>query len=146
MQARVDCGALVEGANGRVRIDDVGIVALAAEQSQYIAVLFCKRLRGLHVVSDPGETLEIFPDIGARLLALDAELVRQSKGRDAIDDAKIDRLSPAAHFGRHAFDGHPEHLRGGHGVDIEVLAECLSERLDRRNLSEQPQLDLRIVG
>src|SRR6516164_3613083 len=120
-------------------------MALAAEQGQNVAVLSGERLRRLHVVPDAREALEIFPDIGAGFLPLDAKLVRQSESRDAVDDAEVDRLRPPAHFGWHALDRYCKHLRGGHGVDIEILAKCLPQRLDLRDLGQESQLDLRIV-
>src|SRR6516165_1642872 len=120
-------------------------MALAAEQGQHVAVLLRERLRRVHVVADTREALEIFLDIGARFLPLDAELVCQSESRDAVDDSEVDRLRPPAHFGWHALDRYCEHLRGSHGVNIEILAKCLPQRLDLRDLGQESQLDLRIV-
>ena len=146
LQPRVDRGALVEGADRGVGVRDVGVVALAAEQREHVAVLLGERLGLVHVVADAGEALEIFLDVGAGLLARDAELVGEPERRDAVDDAEVDRLGAAAHLARHALHRHAEHLRRGHGVDVEAVAEGLLQRLDVGDLGEQPQLDLRIVG
>ena len=94
----------------------------------------------------PGKALEIFPDIGARLLAPDAELVGEAEGRDAVDDAEIDRLRAAPDFARHALDRHAEHFRSGHGVNVELIGEGLLQRRDVGDVSEKAQFDLAIVG
>ena len=133
LQPRIDRGALVEGADRGVRGADVGIVAFAAEQRHHIAVLFRERLGLLHVVADAGEALEIFLDVGAGLLARDAELVGEAEGGDAVDDAEVDRLGAAAHFGRHVLDRHAEHFRRRHGVNVEAVAERLAQRRCRRS-------------
>ena len=133
MSAAVPCRrALIAARSLKARIEgleclDVGVVALAAEQGQHVAVLLAKRLGLVHVVADAGEALEIFLDVGAGLLARDAELVGEPEGRDAVDDAEIDRLGAAADLARHALDRHAEHLGGGHGVNVEALAEGLPQ-------------------
>src|SRR5262249_3215880 len=99
-----------------------------------------------HVVADAGKALEIFLDVGARLFALDAELVGEPEGGDAVDDAEVDGLGAAANFPRHALDRHAEHFRGRHGVNVETLAEGLLQRLDAGDLGQEPQLDLGIIG
>src|SRR5690349_10323672 len=104
-------------------------MALAAEQREHITVLFRKRLGLLHVVANAGEPLEIFPDIGAGLLAADAELISEPERRNAVDDAEINRLGAAAYFARHFLDRHAEHLRRGHGMNVEALAERLAQLL-----------------
>src|SRR2546430_8271728 len=51
-------------------------------------LLAAERLALLHVVADARETFEVFPDVGAGLLASDAELVGEAERRDAVDDAE----------------------------------------------------------
>src|SRR5262249_5466357 len=140
-----DGGALVERSDRWVRRPDVRIVALAAEQGRHVAVLAAFLLSGVHVGADAGEALEIFFDIGCCLIARDTKLVGEAERRDAVDNAKTDRLRVAAYLARHTLDRHPEHLRGGHGVDVEAVAESLPERWDVGDLGEQAQLDLRII-
>ena len=152
MSAAVPCSrALIAARSLKARIEalerrDVRVVAFAPEQREHIAVLLAERLGLFHVVADAGEALEIFLDIGAGLLARDAELVGEPERRDAVDDAEIDRLGAAAHLARHALHRHAEHFRGGHGVNVEAVAEGFPQRLDVGDLGQQPQLDLRIVG
>ena len=59
-----------EGADRGVRVRDFGVVALAAEQGEHVAVFLGEGLGFLHVVADAGKALEIFLDVGARLFAL----------------------------------------------------------------------------
>src|SRR5262249_10639321 len=118
-------------------------MAFAAEQREHIAMLLCERLGLLHVVADAGETLEIFPDIGAGLVAADAELIGEPERRDAVDDAEIDRLGAAADFAGHVFHRYAEHFRGRHGVNVEPVAERFAQLLDARDLGGGPPLDLR---
>ena len=134
MSAAVPCSrALIAARSLKARIeglecDDVGIVALAPEQREHIAVLLGERLGLFHVVADAGEALEIFLDVGAGLLALDAELVGEPERRDAVDDAEVDRLGAAADLARHALHRHAEHFRRRHGVNVEAVAERLAQR------------------
>ena len=65
---------------------------------------------------------------------------------DAVDDAEIDRLGSAADVGVHALDGHAEHLRRRHGVDVEPVGEGLPQRRDVGHMGEHAQLDLAVVG
>ena len=112
----------------------------------HIAVGARNLLRRFHVVANAGEALEIFPDVGARLVAGDAQLVGEAESRNAVDDAEIDRLRAAPDFARHAFDRHAEHFRGGHRVNVEVVREGALERWDVGEMGEEPELDLAIVG
>src|SRR5215469_14748114 len=120
-------------------------MAFAAEQCAHIAVLLRERLGLLYVIADAGEALEIFADIGTGLLPADAELVCETKGGNAVDDAKIDRFGAAADLAWHVLDRYAEHFRRGHGVDVELLAERFAQLFDVGDLGEDPQLDLRII-
>ena len=74
------------------------------------------------------------------------ELVGEAEGRDAVDDAEVDRLGAAAHVGRHVLDRHAEHFRRRHGVNVDAVLERLAQRRHFGDFGQQPQLDLRIVG
>ena len=86
MSAAVPCSrALIAARSLKARsvgfeAGDFGVVALAAEQGEHVAVLLGERLGFFHVVADAGKALEIFLDVGAGLLALDAELVGEPEG------------------------------------------------------------------
>ena len=111
-------------------------MAFAPEQREHIALVLGELLRLLDVVADAGKALEIFLDVGAGLLAADAELVGEPERRDAIDDAEVDRFGAAAHIGRHALDRHAEHFRRRHGMNVEAFAKRLLQRLDAGDLGE----------
>src|SRR5262245_62868363 len=121
-------------------------MAFTAEQGEDVPVLLGEGLGLLHVVANAGKALEIFLDIGACLLALDAELIGEPERRDAIDNAKIDRLGAAANLSRHALDWNAEHFGSGLGVNIEAFAKSLLQRLDAGDLGKKPQFDLRVIG
>src|SRR5690606_39226493 len=104
----VDRGALEESAFGLGAGLRKPIVALAAEQGADEPSFARLRLGGLHVVPYAGEALEVARDVLAGFLARDAELIGKSEGRDAVDDAEVDRLCAAADHRVHALDGHPE--------------------------------------
>ena len=121
-------------------------MAAPAEDGFHIS-LFARRFLGLlHIIPDPGEALEIGLDVIARLLARDRQLVGEAEGRDAIDDAEIDRLGAPAHFRRHALDRHVEHLRRRNGVDVCAVGEGLLELRDLGDMRKHAQFDLAIVG
>src|SRR5262249_32716284 len=109
LQPGIDRGALVEGADRRVGSADIGGMAFAAEQWAHIALLLRDRLGLLYVIADAGEALKIFADIGTGLLTADAELVRETEGGNAVDDAEIDRLGAAADLAWHVLDRYAEH-------------------------------------
>src|SRR6202140_1760395 len=121
-------------------------MAFAAEQRFHKTVLFRERLGLLDVVADAGKTLEIFADIGAGFLALDAALVGKSKGGNAVDDAEIGDIPPAAPAGARVLPRHAEHSRRRRGVDIRVVAERVEELLDAGDSGEDPQQYLGIIG
>ena len=146
LQTRVDRGAFVERADGGVGGLDLGIMTFAAEQRLDVPMHAAKVARRVHISADARKAFEIFADVGARFLARNPELVRQSERRNAVDDPEIDRLGAPPDFRRHSLDGDAEHFRSRHGVDVEPLAERALERRDIGDLGEQPQLDLRIVG
>jgi hypothetical protein len=98
-----------KAAHALALVVDEAQVDLAAERRQHIAVLARKVLGPLHVVADAGIALEVFGDVFLRLLLADAELVGEAEGRDAVDDAEVDRLGTAAHQRVHALHRHAEH-------------------------------------
>ena len=103
-------------------------------------------LRRVHVVADAGEALKVRLDVVARLLAADAQLVREAERRDAVDDAEVDRLGAAAHLARHVLHRHAEHFRCRHRVNVEAFGEGLLQLRNVGDVREHAQLDLRIVG
>ncbi len=143
-------GALIAARSLNARSDGIGrgdarVMAPAPEDRRDVALLAADLLRRVHVVADAGEALEILLDVGARLLARDAELVGEAEGRDAVDDAEVDRLGAAAHFGGHVLHRHAEHFRRGHRVNVEPVREGLLQLRDVGDMREDAQLDLRVI-
>ena len=146
MQACVDGGAFIEGAHRCVRGTNFRVMAFAAEQRVHEPVLLGVGLGLLDEVANARKALEVLFDVGAGLLARNAELVGETERRNSVDDAEVDRLGAAADLRRHALDRHAEHFRGGHSVNVEPFAKGFLQRLDAGDLGKKPQLDLRIVG
>jgi hypothetical protein len=74
-----------------------------------------------------------------------AQLVGQPERRDAVDDAEIDGLGPAADGRVHVLDRHVEHLRCGHGVNVQTIRESLLELRNVGDMGQHAQLDLAVV-
>src|SRR3546814_6788960 len=76
--------------------DLAGHVDAPPEQRGDEAALARLLLHRLHVGADAGIALEVGVDVGARLALGDGEVLRQTEGRDAIDDAEVDGFRLAA--------------------------------------------------
>ncbi len=146
LDGRIDGGALLEGALGRIGRLDPREMHAPAEDGFDIAIGAAERLGALHVVADAGETLEIGLDVLACLLARDRQLVGETERRDAVDDAEIDRLGAAAHGRVHALDRHVEHFRRGHGVNVQPVGERLSQLRNVGHMGQYAKFDLAVVG
>ena len=145
LDRRIDRGPLAEPAARRVLLADRRHVDLAAEQRGDEARLAGLLAHAVHVVPDTGIALEVGVDIGLGLGPLDAEVVRQAEGRDAVDDAEVDRLGLAPDHGVHALDRHAEDLAGGDRVDVLALVEGLLQGRDVGDVGGEAQLDLAVV-
>src|SRR5580692_2550466 len=146
LQRGVDGGTLGEAALVRVFAVDVGDGADAAEQRFYLHVAagFVERLvdEGAHALVP----LEICRDELFSFGGLDAELLRESEGREAVDDAEVYDLGLAPVVGCDHEWGHAEDLRGGQGVNVVATAVGFDEQRIARKMGEQTQFDLRIIG
>ena len=83
-------------------------------------------------------------DFAARLR--DAELVGEGERPHAVEDPEVDRLGPAPLVGRDEAGVDAEDLRRRGAVDVLAAAERLDERRVAREVGEEAQLDLRVVG
>ncbi len=131
----VDRLALGGGGVRAAGVDLRGVDA-AAEQRLDVAVLLGEGDGAVHVLADAGEALEVGVDEALGVLARDAQVVGEAEGGDAVDHPEVDRLGLAADVRGHALDRHAEHLRGGHRVDVEAVAEGLLQRLDVGDVRE----------
>jgi hypothetical protein len=142
----IDGLAFREHAHVGALVLDRGEVGAAAEDGLDIALFLHLGFHALHIVRNAGEFLEIGVDEGLGLLAGDVELVGQAEGGNPVDHAEIDRLGLAADHRVHAFQRHVEDFRGGHGVDVDPVAEGLFETVHTGDMGQQAQFHLGIVG
>ena len=83
---------------------------VAAKQGADMAMFFGKFLGLIHVIANAGVNFEIGFDEGLGFFLSNAELIGQTKGRYAIDDAKVNCLGLTAHHRVHAFNRDTKHL------------------------------------
>ena len=100
----------------------------------------------VHIGADAGKILEIGSDIVTRLTLRNAQLAGQAETRDAVDDAKIDRLCAPPCFTIHGIQRDTKYLGGRARVDIHALLERLDHRAFTRHMGNKAQFNLRIVG
>ncbi len=74
------------------------------------------------------------------------KLVGQAEAGNAVNNAEIDRLGAAAHFGGHVLDRHAENFRRRHGVNIQIVGKGLLQFRDIGDMRQQPQFDLAVIG
>src|SRR5436309_11718794 len=79
--------------------------------------------------SDPLISLEIAIDECLRILPCDAQLARETEGRQTVNDAEIDRLRPPSILRRVLFGQLTENLLRCPCVDVLVLAEGVDQHL-----------------
>ena len=145
LNGHIERDALAERAGGKVARRQLGEIAAAVHERFNVAL----RLRLFHdlghVAAHAGEAVEVILNILLRLVNAHADVLRERKRGDTVDDAEVDRLRVRAHLLRHRLRRHAEHLRGGDGVDILAAQKRLPHRLVARDVGEQPQLDLAVV-
>jgi len=120
---------------------DHGKVRFAAEQRRHIAVLTALHDRVGHIAANAGEAVEISLDIARRFSPLDTEPLCQPEGRDAVDDAEIDRLRLVAAIAV----GAAENLLRRQVVDVSAVGIDGFQLGHVGDMRRQPQLDLVIV-
>ena len=94
----------------------------------------------------PGIAGEIIVDVTFCLCIRYADVLGQAERRYAVDNAEVDRLGLAPHFGRDLFRGEPEDLRGGPGVDVFIALKGLDQRGISAHMGEDAQFDLGVIG
>ena len=92
------------------------------------------------------KALEIRRDERPRLGKLDLQLTRERVRTLAIDRREVDRLGTRAHLVGHILGGNAEDDRGRLPVNVATRLECVDEDRITRQVSQESQLDLRIVG
>src|SRR5438128_2800832 len=95
---------------------------------------------------DTGEAGEVLLDEPLRVILGDAELAGQGERPLAIDRSEVDRLGARAHFRRDLIVRHAEDDRRRLAVNVPALLEGCDERRVARQMGQESQLDLAIVG
>ena len=99
-----------------------------------------------HIGQYAGVTGEVAVDIGLSLLAININLLGQTKGAHTVDQTKVDRLGAAALLGGDCIQFNPEYFGGGGLVHVEVVLEGIQQTGVLRQVGHDAQLDLRVVG
>ena len=99
----------------------------------------------LHIVPDAVVFFQIGVYIGLGLVGVDADILGQGEGGDAVDNAEVDGLGPAAQDRRHLTDRDAEDIGGGDGVEILPAQEGLLHGFIPGDMGQQAQLDLAVV-
>ena len=141
LNGRVDGGAFGQAAHHGIFIVDARNMAFAAKQSGDEALLR-RFFGGVHIGANTRELFKIGVDVFARLGAGNVQLTRQTKGRNAVNNAEVNGLGAAAHHGVHALQGHAEHFRRGHGMNVQPGVERVFQRTYVGNVGQQTQFDL----
>ena len=100
----------------------------------------------LEVVLDRREALEVGVDELLRLVGRDAEPGGEAPGVHPVGEAVVHGLRAPAHLGVDVLRRQAEDRRGGGGVDVEPGVERLTEPGVSREVREDAELDLRVVG
>ena len=84
-------------------------------------------------------------DIVSGLVPADADVLRQGKFGNTVDNAEIDCLGVAALQGRHLVRRHAEDLAGRSRMNVQAVTECPLHGFIVRNMGKHTQLDLAVV-
>src|SRR3984885_9573484 len=146
LQRSVDGGAFGKASLICVPAVDVGDGADAAVEGFYfeVAAGFLERF-----VDEGADASVLFKIAGDEVFGFrgpDAEILRQSEGREAVDDAEVNDLGRASMLGRDHERRNPEDLRGSEGVDVVAAAVGFDQQRIAREVGEQAEIDLRKIG
>src|SRR6266700_4821252 len=146
LQRRIGRRALAERADVVVAILELRDVAPPSKQCLDIPLRPSLSDGAIEPRADAGEPREVLLDELFRFILGDAELTRERERALPVNGRKIDRLGPGSHLGRHLVLGDVENDGRGLAVDVPALREGLDERGIAREMRQQTQLDLRVIG
>ena len=121
--------ALRQGADGGVLRIDVREEAPASEERLHIPVLPGERDAFVDEGTDGGEGGEVAVDQLLGLFPAQVQPLGEAEGGDAVHDAEVRRLGPAALFARDFLHGDVEDAGGRGGMDIHPVAEGFHQML-----------------
>src|SRR3989449_9229168 len=89
---------------------------------------------------------EVVSDVALRLLLVDLRRLREPEGRDAVEDREVGALGDRPLERRPLRGRDPDPLRGRAPVDVLTTPERLDDRRIAREMGEDAELDLGVVG
>ena len=146
LHRRVHGHALGGVAGHRVVGAQVGQVAPAAQQRHHVAALAPVGQRAVDEGAHQRVRGEVRLDVALRLLLVDLGGLRQPERRDAVEDGVVRALGDRALQRGHLARRHLEHLARRPRVDVLAALERLDDGRLAREVREDAQLDLRVVG
>ena len=106
-----------------------------------------RRLTGfIHVTGNTGVAVEVTVNVGLCRATFNAELLGQTKGTHAVDQAEVDGLGRAALFVGHFQRHDAEHFGSRGAVNIFALSKRLQQTIVGGQMRHDAQFDLRVVG
>src|SRR5262249_13723813 len=99
----------------------------------------------LLVLQNAGIAGEIGVNEGLPLVTRDAEPDRQAVSANTVNDPEVYRLGHPAHLRGHPVLADAVNLRSDGGVNVPVFRERIPHGLVPAEVSQQPELDLRII-
>src|SRR6266545_1068585 len=146
LERRVGRGALAEGADVEVLVLELGDVAAPAEQGLHVPPLARRGDGAIEPGAHAREAGEVLLDEALRVILRDGELAGQGKRSLAVDRGEVDRLRAGSHFRRDLVVRHAEDDRRGLAVNVPALLEGFDERRVAREMGQESQLNLGVVG
>ena len=108
LDGHVPCYAFAEGAHVEIAALELREVSSAPEHVLNVPGLPGAFRHILHVGVDAGVVAQVLFYIGVRLFDADPDVLGQGVGPDAVDDAEVYGLGPAAELGGDELLGHVE--------------------------------------
>src|SRR6266700_1205167 len=146
LEGGVGGGPLAKRANVVVAVFELRYVAPPSEQCLDISLLARLGHRAIEPGPDPGEAGEVLLDESLRVILGDAELAGESERPLPVDRGEVDRLGAGSHVRGDLVLRHVEDHRGRLAMNVPALLEGFDERRVAREMGQEAQLDLGIVG
>src|SRR5207247_2815845 len=102
--------------------------------------------RAIEPGPDPGEACEVLLDESLRVILGEAELSGESERPLPVDRGEVDRLGAGSHVRGDLVLRHVEDDRRRLAMNVPALLEGFDERRVAREMGQEAQLDLGIVG
>jgi len=125
---------------------EVGQVAAAVHEGADVAVPAGLFQHPVQVAFHPGVSPEVFVYVGLGELLVEVEFLGQTEGAHPVENAEVDHLGLAAHLLVHEFREDAEDGGCGSAVDVLAVPEGGDQGCILREVGQDPQLDLGIVG